>query len=200
MEIYKQPLYYEIAFSFIDQKLQVDNFERIVKKYSKIEVNRFLDVACGPSLQLREIARRGYEAIGLDLYPEMLGYLEKKAKEEGLKIEIIQADMYRFKLKKKVDFAFIMMGSLDAESNEKFLSHLDSVASSLNEGGLYFIQNMGLDWTRNVKQSWTMERDGVTVKTSFETHFKDIINQIYTEKMTLEVLSLIHISEPTRPY
>lgn len=136
MGIYKQPLYYEIAFSFIDPKEQVDNFERLIREFSVMRVNRFLDIACGPSLQLREIARRGYEAVGLDLSPEMLEYLRKKAREEGLKIETLQGDMHNFRLKKKADFAFIMMGSLDAESNEKFLSHLDSVAASLNEGGL----------------------------------------------------------------
>jgi len=32
-----------------------------------------------------------------------------------------------------------------------------------------------------------MKRDGITVKTSFESHFKDILNQTYTEKLTLEV-------------
>jgi 2-polyprenyl-3-methyl-5-hydroxy-6-metoxy-1,4-benzoquinol methylase len=51
-------------------------------KFSKISVKRFLDVACEPSLQLREIARRGYETVGLDVVPEMLGYIERKAKEE----------------------------------------------------------------------------------------------------------------------
>jgi SAM-dependent methyltransferase len=187
MEIYKQPLYYEIAFSFIDAKEQIDSFEKIIKKFSKIKVNRFLDIACGPSLQLREIARRGYEAIGLDLYAEMLAYLKKKAEEEKVRIETIQADMYEFKLTKKADFAFIMMGSLDAESNEKFLSHLDSVAASLNKGGLYFIQNMTLDWTQNTKQSWIMERDGITVETTFETRLKDVLNQIFTEEITLVV-------------
>jgi SAM-dependent methyltransferase len=187
MEIYKQPLYYEIAFSFIDPKEQVDSFERIIRKFSRIRVRRFLDIACGPSLQLREIARRGYGAVGLDLYPEMLEYLRKEAGEEGLNIETVEADMYSFRLKEKVDFAFIMMGSLDAESNERFLSHLDSVAASLNEGGLYFIQNVNLDWTRKGRQRWTMKRDGVKVKTSFESYFKDVLSQVYTEKLTLEV-------------
>ncbi len=95
--------------------------------------------------------------------------------------------MANFKLEEKVDFAFIMMGSLSVESNEKFLSHLDSVAASLNSGGLYFIQNMDLNWTIDERQSWTMERNGITVKTTFETHFKDIIDQICTEKTTTEV-------------
>lgn len=187
MVVYKQPLYYEIAFSFINPKEQVDYFHKIIKKFSKIKVTRFLDIACGPSLQLREIARRGYESVGLDSSSQMLRYLEKKAKEEGLKIETVKADMTGFRLKEKVDFAFIMMGSLNVESNEKFLSHLDSVAASLNRGGLYLIQNQGFDWTRTTEQSWTMERNGITVKTTFEWTFTNMLNQIFREKITLDV-------------
>ena len=185
--IYKHPLYYEIAFSFFDPKEQVDNFEELIEKFSKIKVKRFLDIACGPSLQLREIARRGYKAIGLDSSPEMLAYLRKKAQEEELRIETVQADMCNFRLEKKVDFAFIMMGSLVVESNERFLNHLDSVAASLKRGGLYFIQNKAIDWTSTDEQSWTMERNGITVKTTFQIRFKDILNQIYTEGITIEV-------------
>lgn len=187
MEIYEHPLYYEIAFSFFDVKKQVDTFELIIKEFSKVKVRRFLDVACGPSLQLREVAKRGYEAVGLDLTPEMLSYLSKKAEMEGLQIEAVQADMCNFGLRKKADFAFVMMGSLVVESNEKLLSHLDSVASSLNRGGLYLIQNEGVDWTRTGEQSWSMERDGITVKTTFNIRWKDILNQMYTQEMTLEV-------------
>lgn len=187
MDIYKHPLYYEIAFSFFDVRKQVDTFEAIIKKFSKVKVRRFLDIACGPSLQLREIVRRGYEGVGLDLATEMLRYLSGKAKEEGLRIETVQADMSDFRLRKKVDFAFIMMGSLVVGSNEKFMDHLDSVAYSLKRGSLYFIQNKMVDWTGTEEQSWTMEKEGITVKTTFSIHWKDILNQIYTERMMLEV-------------
>jgi len=187
VEIYKHPLYYEIAFSFFDVKKQVDAFELVIKEYSKIKVRRFLDIACGPSLQLREIARRGYEGVGLDSTPEMLNYLSERAKEEGLTIETVQADLCSFRLGKKADFAFIMMGSLIVDSNERLLSHLDSVASSLNRGGLYFIQNKAVDWTATGEQSWEAERDGIKVKTNYSTHWKDMLNQISTEELSLEV-------------
>jgi len=187
MGTYENPLYYEIAFSFFDPKQQIDAFEKIIKKFSKIKVKRVLDIACGPSLQLREMAKRGYEALGLDLSSEMLAYLRKKAEEEGVEIQTIQADMCSFRLKEKVDFTFIMMGSLDVESNEKLLSQLDSVAGSLKNGGLYFIQNKAVNWTRNEEQTWTMERDGITITTTYSTHWKDILNQIYTERITTQV-------------
>ena len=188
MEIYRHPLYYEVAFSFFDVRKQIDTFELIIEKFSKVRVRRFLDVACGPSLQLREIARRGYEAVGLDQSSEMLRYLIDKGKEEGLRIETVQADMCDFELKKKVDFAFIMMGSLVVKSNERFIDHLDSVARSLKRGGLYFIQNKIVDWTGGREQSWDMERDGIKVKTTYAaTPCKDMLNQIYTERGVLEV-------------
>lgn len=187
MGIYKYPLYYEIAFSFFDVKKQIDAFEAMIEKFSKIKVKRFLDVACGPSLQLRELARRGYESVGLDKAPEMLAYLSDRAKQEHLRIETVQADMCAFRLKSRVDFAFVMMGSLVTDSDAKLLSHLDSVAGALRSGGLYFIQNKAVDWTRSWEQKWTMEKEGITVNTTFNTHWKDLVNQIYTEKLTLDV-------------
>ena len=187
MDIYKHPLYYEIAFSFFNVKTQIDTFEKIIKKFSERKFRRFLDIACGPSLQLREIAKRGYKAVALDSAPEMLRHLSEKAREEGLKVETVQADMSNFRLNTKADFAFIMMGSLVVESNEKLMSHLDSVAHSLKKGGLYFIQNKIADWTKIAEQSWTMERGGITVKTTFKTHWKDILTQMYTEEIILEV-------------
>jgi len=188
MDIYKNPLYYEIAFSFFDVKRQVDAFELIIKEFSKIRVKRFLDVACGPSLQLREAAKRGYEAVGLDSSPHMLRYLSETAKKDNLRIETVQADMCNFRLDKKVDFAFIMMGSLVVKSNEQFIDHLDSLAHSLKKGGLYFIQNKTVDWAGTAEQSWTMEKDGVSVKTTYSfTFWKDMLDQIYTERGVLEI-------------
>ena len=187
MSVYDNPLYYEVAFSFFDVKKQVDAFEAMIERFSRVRVKRFLDVACGPSLQLRELARRGYEALGLDNSSKTLEYLVDRAKEEGLRIEIVQADMCSFRLKAKVDFAFVMMGSLVTDSNAKLLGHLDAIAAALRSGGLYFIQNKVVDWTRMGRGKWTSERAGVTVNTTFGTRWKDVINQIYTEKLILKV-------------
>ncbi len=107
----------------------------------------------------REIAKRGCKAVGLDSAAELLRYSSEKAKEEGVQIETVQVDMSGFGLEKKVDFAFIMMGSLVVESNEKFMDHLNSVACSLKRGGLCFMQNKAVDWARSAEQNWTMEKE-----------------------------------------
>ena len=187
MTVYNEPLYYEIAFSFVDAKKQVDLFEKFIEKYSKAKVKRVLDIACGPTLQLRELAKRNYETVGLDLNPQMLDYLKQKAKEEGVKIETIKADMTNFKLKKKVDFAFVMMGSFRFKNNEKLLRHLDCVSNSLKKGGLYLIENMELDWLSFKPQSWTMRRDGIEVKTTYKLKQKNSLFQTSEENIILEV-------------
>ena len=186
-KVYNVPLYYEIAFSFMNIKKQIDCFEKISKKYG-LKPKRFLDIACGPSLQLREIAKRGYEAVGLDASSEMLSYLKEKANQKNLEIETIKADMYNFKLEKKADFAFIMLGSLTPPSNEMFSKNLDSVSNSLNKKGIYFIQNNIFNLKKpEDKMSWTGKRDRISVRTAYKSKMLNLTKQIMKEELTLEV-------------
>lgn len=190
-QIYDQAKYYEIAFSFVDQKKQADLFEQFMKKYGKIKVETVLDLACGTALQLREMAKRGYKSIGLDASSKMLGYLKLEALEEGVKIETVSANMNNFKLKQKIDFVYIMMGSIVyTKNNNLFLSNLSSVADSLNSGGLYLIENLGIDWV-NPKfwkpQTWMMKQGKIKVKTTFKLTPKDLLSQIVTQTIKLEV-------------
>lgn len=191
MSAYDQPLYYEIAFSFFDVMEQIDLFERDIDEYSEIEVDKVLDIACGSSLQLRELAKRGYDSTGLDLSQNMLGYLSEKAEEEGVDIKTIKADMVDFEVDEKVDLAFILMGTIGLiKSNDDLLTHLDSVADSLRSGGLYLIENLKLDWNSEDLFSsgeWVKERDGIEVKTTYSLELMDALEQKTMERLKLEV-------------
>lgn len=187
MSAYDHPRYYEIAFSYQDVKRQVDFFEEVAEKFCKARLKRFLDIGCGPSPQLREIARRGYKAVGLDINPKMLRYLRQKAMEEGLKIETVQGDMRKINLKEKCDFAFALSGSIYVNSNEELLKHLSCVANALNDGGIYLLENITLELKPHYREEWTTEEDGIEVKTIFETTLVDAIKQIYQEKLIFVV-------------
>jgi len=187
MSVYDQPLYYEIAFSYQEVKRQADYFEEVARKQSKVPVKRFLDICCGPSPQLRELARRGYESVGLDTNSRMLEHLRLRANEEGIRVETVKADMNDFKLKEKCDFAFVLSGSLYVDSNRQFLRHLDCVADALNDGGLYLFENFPLRLYESNRQEWTMTRGQIEVKTTFETRVKDELEQLYEDKIIFEV-------------
>jgi SAM-dependent methyltransferase len=191
MSIYDEPRYYEVAFSFVDIESQLDLVHAFIEEHSKRTVKRVLDIGCGPAQQLREMVKRGYEGVGLDRSPEMLGYLTERAEEEGITIETVQADMTDFQLDEKVDFAFILMDTIGLiGSRDKFLSHIDSVAGSLRSGGLYLIENMKLNWAGEDffgSQSWTMEEDGVRVETTYSVELVDALAQMLRETMTMKV-------------
>ena len=186
-KIYNQPFYYEIAFNFVNVKKQIDLFEKFIKKYSKVKVKRVLDIACGPSLQLRELIRRGYYGTGLDSNLKMLTYSKQKAREEGLSIDTIKANMIHFNIKKKVDFAFIMMGSFKFKNNGELLKHLDSVANSLEKGGLYLIENLELNWPSTKPQAWVIKRDGVKIKVVYKVTLQNVLSQTFKEEVLLQV-------------
>jgi SAM-dependent methyltransferase len=190
-KIYNQTKYYKIAFSFIDPKKQVSLFEKFIKKFSKIKVKSVLDVACGPALQLKELAKRGYSSAGLDVNSKMISYLKKESSKDGLEIKALAADMNNFKLKQKIDFVYIMMGSIIyTRNNNLFLSHLNSVANSLKRGGLYLIENLAINWSdpKFLKpQSWTMRKKGIKIKTTYKITLKDALKQIVSQNFTLEV-------------
>ena len=191
MPVYDEPFYYEIAFSFVDVPGQVDLFEKFIHEYSNIPVKRVLDIGCGPSQQLREFTLRGYEAVGLDRSPQMLSYLEEKSREAGVRVETVQADMTDFTLDGPVDLALILKGTIDLiGSKENLLSHLESVARSLNSGGLYIIENLNINWHSPDSfgtQTWTMERDGVRIETTYRAELADSLKQMLRETLRLDV-------------
>lgn len=191
MKVYSKPLYYEIAFDFVDIKKQVKLFESFIEKYSRIPVKRFLDIGCGPSKQLIELAEQNYQSVGLDLSNEMLKYLKVVAKDKGLNIATVKANFVNFILSKKVDFACMLMGTISyIDSNQSFTKHLNSVALNLNKGGLYLIENVIIDWSNSKMfkpQNWTMKQGGITVKTTFKTTPKDTLRQTVTANLNLEV-------------
>lgn len=187
MGVYDHPEYYEVAFSYQEVKRQVDYFERVLKKYRRAKAKRFLDIGCGPSPQLREIARRGYEAVGLDLSPKMLRYLRQRAVDEGLRIETILADMRDFNLRKRCDFAITLSGSLHVNSNEEFMRHLACVANALNCGGVYLLENVTLGLKPRYHQRWTKTKGHIRVDTEFESVLVDPLRQLYEERLVLRV-------------
>jgi len=190
--IYRQAEYYELAFSFINAKKQADLFERFINKYSKIEVKTIVDIACGTALQLREMSKRSYKCIGLDDSAEMLEYVKVISEKENLEIGTVKADMNNFKINNKVDFAYIMMGSIIyTETNKGFLSHLNSVAGSLKSGGLYLIENFPINWTSPKffkQQSWTMKKGRVKVRTVYQIIPKETLRQTVNQIIKLEVV------------
>jgi SAM-dependent methyltransferase len=186
--VYQNPKYYEIAFSFRDIAAEVDVFESLIRQYSLIPVSKMFEVGCGPAPHLVELARRGYAYEGLDLSPEMLAYSREKAEKSGASARFHQADMTDFELREQADFAFVLLGSLQARNTAELVSHFDCMGKALKSGGLYL-----LDWcvsftsSTGEGDSWEIVQGPITVNATYRSKLIDPVEQINEESLTLEI-------------
>src|SRR3989344_9362203 len=140
LKAYNNPEYYEIALSSLrNVKKEVDFLDKAAKKYSKVKVYSMMEIGCGNSPYVEEISKKGFQFIGLDLNKRMLDFSKTKAKKKGIDIKTVHANMLNFKLKEKVDFCFVLFGSIYRKNHEEFLQHLKCVSNSLKKGGLYVL-------------------------------------------------------------
>ena len=88
---------YEILNNDIDYSAWADFFEKCFKKYLPEKPSLMLDLACGTGTMTRELAKRGYDMIGIDGSPEMLS--EAFSKNDGEhSILYLNQDMREFEL------------------------------------------------------------------------------------------------------
>lgn len=188
MSVYDNPKYYELAFAFRDIPAEADFIEGVISKYSQVEVKTFLELASGNSPHMKELCRRGYEYIGLELNDEMIAYANEKIKAEELAAEIVQGNMVDFSLARKADCALVFLGSLYANHDQELMKHLLSVAASLRSGGLYILDSVVSYFPEDVhKQSWDIEEDGVSVVTTYDPYWINESEHLMGGKITLDI-------------
>lgn len=186
-DIYENPRYYDMAFSWRNIPAETDVFEESIRRYSRIPVRHALELACGNSPHMGEFIKRGYKYTGLDISRAMLNYARKKT-GPGFCAELIRANISDFSIKNRADFAYIMLGSLYVKSEGEMVSHFDSVSGALNRGGLYF-----LDWCIQFdppaghSQSSETVSGGCRVKMTYSDKIVNKISQTIGETLRLDV-------------
>ena len=189
-ELYDSPKYYEIAFAWRDIKAEVDLFEKAIEEYGAIPVKNVLEICSGNSPHMVELVRRGYRYTGLDLSRAMLDYSIAKAKAEAVRGDFVCADMVDFELKKKYEFAYIMLGSFFATSTREVFSHFESVARVLKKGGLYLLDwcvQFEPPWETKGSSNWEMEQEGIMVHTTVTWEPIKLARQTFKETIVLDV-------------
>ena len=79
--------YYDELTANIDYRKRAVYFDSIIKKFKKTQGDILLDLACGTGSISMEMARLGYDVIGVDNSEEMLGAAIEKKIESGLPVQ-----------------------------------------------------------------------------------------------------------------
>lgn len=111
---------YEIFSEYYDQLTKNVSYEargayldRLIQKYLQSEGRVMLDLACGTGTMTEQMARRGYDMIGVDYSEGMLSQAMEKKFATGLPILYVQQDMRALELYGTVDVTICTLDSLN---------------------------------------------------------------------------------------
>jgi SAM-dependent methyltransferase len=97
-----------------------------------------LDLACGEGRHSVELARRGYRVTGLDLTPLHIRLAKRAARDAGVPVSWLRADMRDIPWQGEFDAIinlFTSFGFLESDAEDEKVLH--AVAQALKPGGLF---------------------------------------------------------------
>lgn len=140
--------FYEDTLREEDTPRQVDFLERALASSPGARV---VDLGCGHGRHANELARRGYQVLGVDLVLGFLDRAREEARREGLAVDYALGDVRRLGVMESFDHAvalFDAFGFLDDAGNAEWLR---STAQALVPGGSLLLDLRNRDWiVRNI--------------------------------------------------
>jgi len=185
-----EPEYHELAeyFDLLNQKYapyeeEVRFIKDAFEKYQK-KVYRILDLACGTGIHAIDLARKGYEVVGVDLSTEMLGIARRKAATAGVEAEFIEGDMMDLHFDAEFDAVIGVNYPVATCTAHSDISKLIvGVRNALKQGGVFiadFLSQYGAGESRSLE--W-VEAEDVKIECIQEWAY-DKVSQVSANKMT----------------
>ncbi len=122
--------YYDNLTRNISYKERAEYFDSIIQKYAG-KRGILLDLACGTGSLSEEMAKIGYDVIGIDNSEEMLNAALDKKFESGLPIQYLCQDMTKLDMFGTIDVTICALDSLN------HLSNLDAVTKTIQRVSLF---------------------------------------------------------------
>jgi SAM-dependent methyltransferase len=103
---------------------------------------RVLDMACGTGRHSHELARRGFEVVGVDISPDLLAIAEADAEAESLVASFLAADLRELEFDQEFDLVLNLNdGAIGYfETEEENHRTFEVIAAALRPGGGNLLQ------------------------------------------------------------
>jgi 2-polyprenyl-3-methyl-5-hydroxy-6-metoxy-1,4-benzoquinol methylase len=154
------PVYMDNSFT----KNTVEEVDFVLEELRLPPGSRILDVGCGTGRHAVELARRGYQVMGVDISSGMLAEAVKAARKAGVEVELIHADATQFTSDRLFDAAiclcegaFSLLGSED-DPIEHDLAILRNIHAALRPGARFVLT--ALNACRLIRQATQEDVEG----------------------------------------
>ena len=174
---------YDIAFDW-DVEEEVDWLSEQLGRPKSV-----LEPGCGSGRMLDSFARRGIEAVGIDLSAQMLALAHARLRNRA---EVSLADMTDFDLGRTFEGAISPINTLLHLSPEQLARHLDCMVRHLEPGACYLVQ-VGLIEAASCDpfagSDWEASRGDTKVHAHWEDEEVDFERGVSRQRSRIEVLA-----------
>lgn len=105
--------YYDQLTANIDYRRRAEYFHDIISRFKTTRDSILLDLACGTGSISEEMARLGYDVIGVDNSDEMLGMAIEKKFDSGANIQYLCQDMRSIDMFGTIDVTICALDSIN---------------------------------------------------------------------------------------
>lgn len=124
---------------------------------------RVLDLCCGQGRHAVLLAAMGLDVVALDLSRQYLDLTEVAARDKGVSLQVVHADMRDIPFEAHFDAAVNMFSSFGyLESEEQDAKVLESLRRALKPGGRALLDLLNRDWViaNYDEKDWHRDADG----------------------------------------
>ena len=147
-----------------DYPAYCDYIKKVFEKHGSGKEELVLDLGCGTGELTSELAKRGFDMIGIDISPDMLSEASMRAYDAEQSILYLLQDMRSFELYGTVDAIICALDGVSyLYSREDVIKCLKLVRNYLNPGALFLFDVNSVYRFREVfaKRDYFLEDEGV---------------------------------------
>ncbi len=177
---------YDRIMCSVDYEAWTDYVEQLLEKHAKRpRTLNLVDLACGTGSSTLPFARRGYQAVGVDISEDMLEQARLKAKEHNSRALFYKADLRSLSLPWEFDLAVLFQDGLNYILSENELSRVFyEIFSILRSRGLFIfdLTRPGLRCKDQKGSTSVAEMDNLTM--IMESRYNPV-EKLWTARLTV---------------
>ncbi|MGM0867605.1 MAG: class I SAM-dependent methyltransferase [Bacillota bacterium] len=165
---------------FINETIDFINKIAPLEKYKKV-----IDLGCGPGLYSQNLAKKGYDVVGVDFNQKSIEYAISEAQKKDLSIDYRNEDITKLEIENEFDLALLIYQIYGVFSQENRKKILSNIHRGLRPGGLVLLDVLSETSYEKFEQNLMWRLSGKGDLFSDKEHLTLYASLKYPNKVTL---------------